>query len=89
MALALHSCSLSSDHHEMLSNNDMKMIRSVNSSGSTLIVDWNSWTSLQSCNVVNLGKLFHSNSSGSPSILCKFMYSDQLMNHVNLSSQTI
>ena len=36
-------------------NIDMKMIRPLNSDGS-LILDMNSWTLLQSCNVVNPGK---------------------------------
>ena len=51
-ALALHSCSLSSDHKGMSLNIDMKMIRPLNSDGS-LILDVNSWTLLQGCNVVN------------------------------------
>ena len=37
-------------------NIDMKMIRPVKSSGSVLTFDKNSWTLLQSCNVVNPGK---------------------------------
>ena len=52
LALALHSCSLSSDHHEMSLNIDMKKIRPLHSGGS-LISDMNSWTLLQHCNVVN------------------------------------
>ena len=52
-------------------NIDMKMIRPVKSSGSTLNLDSNSWTLLQSCNVVNPGKIFHSNSIGLPSIVSK------------------
>ena len=67
-------------------NIDMKMIRPVKSSGSVLIFDKNSWTLLQSCNVVNPRKIFHSNSIGSPSIVSKAPYSDELLNHVNLSS---
>ena len=55
-------------------NIDMKMIRPVNSSGCLLIFDKNSWTLLQSCNVVNPGKIFHSNSIGSPSIVSKALY---------------
>ena len=70
-------------------NIDMNMIRPVKSSGSTLMSDRNSWTLLQSCNVVNPGKLFHSNSIGSPSIVSKALYCDELLNNVNLSSQTI
>ena len=59
-------------------NIDMKMIRPVKSSGSTLNLDSNSWTLLQSCNVVNPGKIFHSNSIGTPSILSKVLYCDEL-----------
>ena len=55
VALALHSRSLSSDHHEMSLNIDMKMVRPLNSDGS-LILDMNYWTLLQSCNVVNPAK---------------------------------
>ena len=87
--LALHSLSLSSDPHEMSLNIDMKLIRPVIFFGSALNLDSNSWTLLQSCNVVNPGKIFHSNSIGSSSILSKALYCDELLNHVNLSSQTI
>ena len=89
LALDSDSCSLSSDLHEMSLNIDMKMIRPVNSSGTVLIFDRNSWTLLQSCNVVNAGKIFHSNSIGSPSIVSKVLYCDELLNHVNISSQTV
>ena len=54
-AFALHSRSLFSNPHEMSLNIDMKMIRPLNSDGS-LISDVNSWTLLQSSNVVNPGK---------------------------------
>ena len=77
---------LSLDLHEMSLNIDMKIIRPVNFSGVTLNLDSNSWTLLQSCNVVSPGKIFHSNSIGSPSIVSKVLYSDELLNHVNLSS---
>ena len=43
-------------------NIDMKMTRPVKASGCMLNFDRNSWTLLQICNVVNLGKIFHSNS---------------------------
>ena len=69
--------------------NDMKMIRPVNFSGSSLNLDSNSWTLWQSCNVVNPGKIFHSNSIGSPSIVCKVPCCDELLNHVNLSSHAV
>ena len=42
-------------------NINMKMIRPVNSCGSMLISDMNSWTLLQSCNVVNPEEIFLSN----------------------------
>ena len=79
-----HSFWLSLDHHNLL-NIDMKMIRPVNSSGWSLIFDMNSWVLWQSCNVVNPGKMFHSNSIDSPSSLYKFLCSGELLNHVNLS----
>ena len=65
----------------------MKMIRPLNCSGDSLILDMNSWTLLQSCNVVHPGKIFHSNSIGSSSIVSKVLYCDELLNHVNLSSK--
>ena len=67
-------------------NIDMKIIRPEKSCGSMLIFDRNSWALLQSCNVVNPGKIFHSKSIGSPSIVSKALYSDELLNHINLSS---
>ena len=70
-------------------NIDMKMIRPVKSSGSVLIFDRKSWTLWQSCIVVNPGKILHSNSIGSPSILSKFLYSGELLNHANLSSHAV
>ena len=70
-------------------NIDKKKIRPLNFSGVTLNLDSNSWTLWQSCNVVNPGKIFHSNSVGSPSILSKALCSDELLNHVNLSSHAI
>ena len=70
-------------------NINMKIIRAVHFSGSTLNLNNNSWTFLQSCNVVNPGKIFHSNSIGSPSILSKTLYSGELLNHVNLSSHVM
>ena len=54
-------------------------------SGVTLNLDSNSWTLVQSSNV-NPGKILHSNSIGSPSILSKALYSGELLNHVNPSS---
>ena len=76
VALAMHSCSLSVDHHMMSLNIDMKIIRTWNCSGS-LILFMNSWT-LSTCNVVNPGKY----STRIPSVLrqlCpKFCF---VMNH--------
>ena len=43
-------------------------------------------TSSLSCNVLNPGKIFHSNSIGSPSILSKFLYFEEDFNHLNLCS---
>ena len=68
---------------------DMKLIRPVNSSDVSLNFDSNSWTLVQSCNVVNPGKICHSNSVGSPSILSKALYSGELLNHFNLSSHAM
>ena len=65
-ALDSHSFLLSSDPHEMSLNIDMKMIRPVNFSGVTLTLNSYSWNLWLSCNVVNPGKIFNSNSIGSP-----------------------
>ena len=69
-------------------NIDMKIIRPLSSDGS-LILDMNVWFLLQSCNVVNPGKIFHSNSIGSPTIAFKVLYCDELLNHVNLFVQRV
>ena len=81
------NCSGSPILFMMLLNIDMRMIRPVNSSGFSLIFDMNSWTLLQSCNVVNPGKTFHSNSISSPSIASTVLYFDELLNQLNVSSQ--
>ena len=70
-------------------NIDMKIIRPVNLSGVTLHLDSNSWTLLQSCNVVNPGKIFDSNSIGSPSTVSKALSFGELLSHVNLSSHAM
>ena len=44
---------------------------------------------MQSSNVVNPVKIFHSNSIGSPSILSNALYSGELLNHFNLSSHAM
>ena len=56
VALAMHSRSLSSEHHEMSLNIDIKIIRPFNCDGSPIFV-MNSWTLVQSCNVVNPAKI--------------------------------
>ena len=77
------------DPHEMSLNIDMKMIRPVKSSGVSFHLDSNSCTLWQSCNVVNPGKIFHSNSIGSPSIVSKVLHCGELLNHVHLSSHNL
>ena len=67
-------------------NIDIKIILPVKVSGISSNFNSKSVTSWQSCNVVNPGKIFHSNSIGSPSILSKVLYSGELLNHVNLPS---
>ena len=67
-------------------NIDMKIIRPWNCSGSPILF-MNCWPSWTNCNAVNPWKIFHSNSIGSPSILSKILYCDELLNHINLSSQ--
>ena len=85
VALAIHSCSLSVVHHVMSLNIDMKIICPLNCDGSP-ILGMNFWTSRTSCNVVNPGKIFHSNSIGSPSIVSKVLYCDESLNRPNCSS---
>ena len=66
-------------------NIERKIIRPVKFSGCTLNLDNNSWNLLQIFNVLHPRKIFHSNSIGSPSILSKALYCDELLNHVDLS----
>ena len=87
VALAMHSRSLSSVHHMMSLNIDMKIIRPWNCAGSLIFMNF--WTSSTSCNVVNPGKIFHSNSTGSPSIVSKVLYYGESLNQPNCSSQTV
>ena len=75
--LAIHSVSLSLFHHMMSLNIDMKIIRPWNCDGSPILV-MNFWTSRTSSNVQNPGKIFHSNSIGSPSIVSNVLYCDEL-----------
>ena len=65
------------------------MILPLKFSGVSPNLNSSSWTWWQSSNVLNPGKLFHSNSKGSPSILSKLLYSGELFNHVNLSSHAM
>ena len=68
-------------------NIDMKIIRPWKCSGS-LTLFMNFWNLLMSCNVVNPGKIFHSNSTGSPPIVStKVLYCDELLNQLNFSCQ--
>ena len=69
-------------------NIDMQIIRLLNCDGSPILV-MNSWAMLMSCNVVNPGKIFHSSSIGSPSIVSKVLYCGELLNQLNFSSQTV
>ena len=75
VALAMHSVSLSLFHHMMSLNIDMKIIRPLNCEGSPILL-MNFWTSRTSSNVENPGKIFHSNSIGSPSIVSSVLYCD-------------
>ena len=81
-----HSFSLSLDPHEMSLKIDRKTIRPVKFSGVSPNLNSNCLTSWLSRNVLNPGKIFHSNSMSSPSILSKFLYSGELLNHPHLSS---
>ena len=86
VALALHSRSLSSDHHMMSLKIDMQKIRPLNCNGSPILV-MNSWTLLMSCNVVNPGKYpleFHR-----LSVNRKVLFCGELLNQLNFSSQTV
>ena len=65
---------------------DMKIILPVKFSGVSSNLNSKSLTSWLSCNVLNPWEIFHSNSIGSPSILSKFLYSWDVLNHPNLCS---
>ena len=86
LAFDMHSFSLSLDPQEMSLNIDMKIILPVKFSGVSPNFNNKLLTSSLSCNVLNPGKIFHSKSIGSPSILSKFLYSGDDLNHPNLSS---
>ena len=85
LAFARHSFSLSFVPHEMSLNIDINRILPVKFSGVSSNLNSKRLTSSLSCNVLNPGKIFHSNSIGSPSILSKFLYFEEDFNHPNLS----
>ena len=70
---ARHSVSLSFVPQEMSLNIDMNRMFLVKFSGVSSNLNSKLLTSSLSCNVLNPGKIFHSNSIGSPSILSKFL----------------
>ena len=82
----MHSSSLSLDPQEMSLNIDMNMILPVKFSGVSSSLNSKLLTFSLSCNVLIPGKIFHSKSIGSPSILSKFLYSGDDLNHPNLCS---
>ena len=69
-------------------NIDMKMTRPWKCSGS-LILLMNFCTSRTTSNVENPGKILHSNSSGSPSLVSSVLYCNESLNHSNWRSQTV
>ena len=74
LAFAKHPFWLFFDPQEMSLNIDIKMIVPVNFFGVSSNLNSKLFTSSLSCNVLILGKIFHSNSIGSSSILSKFLY---------------
>ena len=72
----------------MMSLNINMKIRPWDCSGSPILF-MNFWTSWTSSNVENPGKIFHSNSIGSPSILSKALYCDESLNQLIFSSQVV
>ena len=86
LAFDPHSFSLTFDQQEKSLNIDIKKIHPVKFSDVSPYLNCELLTSSLSCNVLNPYKIFHSNSIGSPSILSKFLYSGDDLNHPNLSS---
>ena len=82
----MYTFSLPLDPQEMSLNIDMNLIFLVKFSGVSPNFYSKHLTSSLSCNFLNPGKIFHSKSIGSPSILSKFLYSGEFLNHPNLSS---
>ena len=72
-AFARHSSSLSFVPQEMSLNIDINRILPVKFSGVPPNLYSKLLTSSLSCKLLNPGKIFHSNSIGSPSILSKFL----------------
>ena len=83
LTFARHSVVLSFVPQEMSLNIDINMILPVKLSGVSSGLNSKRLTSSLSCNVLNPGKIFHSNSIGSPSILSKFLYFEEDFNHPN------
>ena len=80
--LAIHSFSLSSIHHMMSLNIDMKIIRPWNCQ----VRPFCSWT-LEFADKLQCSgswEIFHSNSIGSPSIVSKVLYCDESLNQPQL-----
>ena len=73
LAFDSHSFSLSLDPQEISLNIVMNIILPVKFSGVSPSLNSELLTSSLSCNVLNPGKILHSNSIGSPSILSKFL----------------
>ena len=73
-ACARHPCSLSFPSQEMSLNIDINRILPVKFVGISPNLLSKSLTLSQSSNVSNPGKMFHSNSVGSPLIPSKFLY---------------
>ena len=65
----------------------MKIIRPLNCDGSP-IFDHELMNFVDELQCGESWQIFHSNSIGSPSIVSKVLYCGELLNHVNLSSQT-
>ena len=85
-AFAKHSFSLSFVPQEMSLNIDINRILPVGFSGVSPNLYSKLLTSSLSCNVLNPGKIFHSNSIGSQSILSMFLQFWEDFTHPNLCS---
>ena len=75
--------------HTMSLYIDMKILRPGKCSGSHDISVIMFWISARICNVVNPGKLVHSNSIGSPSIRSNSRHWDEFTNHSIFSFQAL